>query len=226
MEIKINSWLKNCKNMVFFTFLLCYLNSCQECDNYGSSSYNYGIVCNKSSRDVFLSPVDAKRIEWAVAFDLAYDDEITRNLYLNMNIGDKVCFYKNSAKGTIWEYSGFWIIPSKVTYSKGSAKVKYFIKSINGIEIDKLPNLTKATKETTGSINVLEHNKDINHPEKETHQKHKETTSDLKLLERHGIEWPRKEHKRLVFPKSDLSRFFETMDEINAMKDSTNGHQR
>ena len=200
MKYKINNLLISCKNIVFLSFIISSLSACKYRGDYSSISNDknckYGIVSNKSKSNVFLSPFDAKRIEWCVAFDYAYDDEITRNLYLNMNIGDTVCFYNNSSDGTVLQYgdSGFWIVPSKAEYTKGSTKITYFIKAINGIEIDKLPNLAK--------------------PEK--------TSSDIKLLERHGVDWPKKERPVLVFPKSDLTRFFETMDKMDSIK----GYQR
>lgn len=133
---KLNNLLFLGKKVALISMFVPLLIGCKD-------SKRYGIVEEKTDKDVFLRPINGvKTTSNIISFENGYDDEVTRNLYLNMNIGDTICFDYCPVK----IHHSIIVRPSQAEIGKRYTKVKYYIRSINGTEIDKLPNLAKKQK--------------------------------------------------------------------------------
>lgn len=130
-------------NLLFFGKKIALVSMIVPCMIACKDSKRYGIVEYKTDKDVFLRPINgAKTTSNIISFENGYDDEVTRNLYLNMNVGDTICFDYCPVKIN----HSIIVRPSQAEIGKRYTKVKYYIRSINGTEIDKLPNLAKKQK--------------------------------------------------------------------------------
>ena len=142
MKNKINNLLVGGRKLALLALLAA------SSATFGQNNINYGVVTAKQGNDVFLKSLDGKDT-FVMSFDMAFDDANTKNIYMNMNVGDMVCFCDNT------HYDKHVVIPSKVKKVNNRTYTEYFIKSINGTFCELLPDLVGKNKTKSISKNIV-----------------------------------------------------------------------
>lgn len=135
LKTKINNLLVGNRKLALLAMLA------MSSSAFSQSYINSGIVTSKQGNDVFLKSLDGSNPFFRViSFDMGCKDDMTKNIYLNMKVGDTVYFYDNTY------YDKYVVIPSKEKKYNNRTCVQYFINSINGVFCELLPDLVGKNK--------------------------------------------------------------------------------
>lgn len=125
------------KSTLLIPFITFTLNSCEEVPEW----CEYGIVKDKIENKVYLTPLDDTTSVYRVINmgEYMHKSEKLQNIFLNMHKGDTVYVFNKKHKGEI---------PAEITYFSGRSgfHTSYNVIKINGVRINKLPDLVKEEK--------------------------------------------------------------------------------